>query len=126
MGSELMVPVRCACPSQNQSINGVNSLLTYVVDKNETIVSIGNKVGVSTQSILEANMLSQRSKILDSTPILVPLTKESCPGYPKMFFCDCPNGQLAYGSSDCVSDHDKSFPVKLVSLLGIYNSLFFS
>ncbi|PON45469.1 LysM receptor kinase [Parasponia andersonii] len=119
VGSELMVPVRCACPSQNQSINGVNSLLTYVVDEDETVVSIGNKFGASTQSILEANMLSQQNNISDATPILVPLKSESCSEYPRMFFCNCPNGQLTYGSSDCVSDHGKSFPVKLVTLLGI-------
>ncbi|POO03012.1 LysM receptor kinase [Trema orientale] len=120
VGAGLMVPVRCACPSQNQTASGVVSLLTYMVDKNDTAASIGKMFGVNAQSILEANMLSQDSIIYVFTPILVPLTSETCSAYPGMFFCNCPNGHLVNGSSglSCISDH-KSFPAKLVTLLGV-------
>ncbi|EXC29895.1 Wall-associated receptor kinase-like 2 [Morus notabilis] len=36
IGSQLMVPVRCACPSPNQTASGVTTLLTYLVDKDES------------------------------------------------------------------------------------------
>lgn len=123
IGSQITVPVRCACPSPNQTASGVTTLLTYLVDKGETVASIGKRFGVNRQSILEANMLSQEnSTILPSTPILVPLKRETCSVYPEMFFCKCRNGYLTDESSEgfhCISDDGKSIPVKLVTLLGI-------
>ncbi|XP_024030992.1 wall-associated receptor kinase-like 1 [Morus notabilis] len=123
IGSQLMVPVRCACPSPNQTASGVTTLLTYLVDKGETFASIGKRFGVNRQSILEANMLSrENSTILPSRPILVPLKRETCSVYPEMFFCKCRNGYLTDESSEgfhCISDDGKSIPVKLVTLLGI-------
>ena len=124
VGSELLVPVRCACPSPNQTASGVITLLTYLVDESETIPSIGKRFGVNIQIIFEANMLAQENTILPSTPILIPLKRESCSVYPEMFFCKCPNGHVEDGSSEgfhCISDHGKSVPVKLVALLGTFH-----
>ncbi|XP_062085228.1 protein LYK5-like [Humulus lupulus] len=122
VGAVLIVPVRCACPSQNQTASGVVSLLTYTVEIGDTAVSIGKMFGVSEQRILEANMLSQDKKIYDHTPILVPLKMESCSTYPEMFFCNCSNGQLGNGTTGltCIlDDHGKKIPAKLVALLGV-------
>ena len=129
VGAGLMVPVRCACPSQNQTTSGVISLLTYMIDKGDTVTSIGKMFGMNAQSILKANMLSQDSLIFKFTPILVPLTYETCSAYPGMFFCNCHNGHLVNGSSGliCNSDHGNNFPAKLVTLLGmIFNLSIFS
>lgn len=115
--TELIVRVRCACPSYNQTESGVNSLLTYVVDKGERIASIGKMFGVSEQNLLEANMLSNESEILPFTPILVPLRIEACSVNPRMFFCGCPGNQ-SLGGLNCISNQGKRFPVKLVTLLG--------
>ncbi|XP_062084238.1 wall-associated receptor kinase-like 22 [Humulus lupulus] len=122
VGAGLIVPVRCACPSQNQTASGVVSLLTYTVQNGDTATSIGKMFGVSGQSILEANMLSKGSTFYAHTPILVPLTMESCSTHPEMFFCNCPNGHLGNGASGltCISDDlGKRFPAKLVALLGV-------
>nr|XP_048322785.1 wall-associated receptor kinase-like 1 [Ziziphus jujuba var. spinosa] len=118
VGSELMVPVRCACPTEKQTANGVSSLLTYTIYKDDVkgVTSIGEKFGVNQQSILEANMLSQNSTIYLFTPILVPLKGESCSIYPELFFCKCPNSYLPDGNCRA---NDKSFPVKLVASLGV-------
>ncbi|KAL5538561.1 hypothetical protein UlMin_044993 [Ulmus minor] len=113
VGASLVVPVRCACPSDNQTANGVTSLLTYTVREGDTDTSIGKMFGVKTHSILEANMLSRNSTLLALTPILVPLERDSCLANPKMFFCSCPDGP------NCISDNSKSFPLKLVALLGV-------
>ena len=117
VGSELMVPVRCACPTLNQTASGVTSLLTYTIGKDDIrgVTSIGERFGVDGQSILEANMLSINESLYLFTPILVPLRRESCSMYPDLFFCKCPNGHLADGNC---SSNDKGFPVKLVTLLG--------
>lgn len=121
-GAVLMVPVRCACPTENQTDSGVASLLTYTADQDDVgVTSIGKRFGVDGQSILEANMLSQNSIIYAFTPILVPLKRESCSIYPELFFCKCTKGYLPDGNC---SSSDKSFPTKLVMLLGtIYISL---
>ncbi|KAH7510772.1 hypothetical protein FEM48_ZijujUnG0090100 [Ziziphus jujuba var. spinosa] len=112
VGAELTVPVRCACPTENQTNSGVASLLTYTPDQDDVgVTSIGKRFGVDGQSILEANMLSPNSSIFASTPILVPLKRESCSVYPELFFCKCTKGYLADGN--CRSSN-KSFPTKLV------------
>ncbi|XP_015875626.3 wall-associated receptor kinase-like 1 [Ziziphus jujuba] len=117
VGAELTVPVRCACPTENQTNSGVASLLTYTPDQDDVgVTSIGKRFGVDGQSILEANMLSPNSSIFASTPILVPLKRESCSVYPELFFCKCTKGYLADGN--CRSSN-KSFPTKLVMVLGV-------
>ena len=121
VGIELTIPVRCACPTENQTVNGVISLLNYMVTTNDTVSSIAKAFGVSVQSILEANMLSQNSTIYPFTPILVPLQSKTCTTNPSSFFCDCPNGYAADGVS-CKTDTRK-FPVKWIALLGISLSL---
>ncbi|KAM4082186.1 hypothetical protein ACJW30_11G151800 [Castanea mollissima] len=117
VGTELTIPVRCACPTENQTVNGVISLLNYMVTINDTVSSIAKAFGVSVQSILEANMLSQESIIYPFTPILVPLQSKTCTTNPSSFFCDCLNGYVADGVS-CKTDPRK-FPVKWIALLGI-------
>ncbi|KAF3452424.1 hypothetical protein FNV43_RR02857 [Rhamnella rubrinervis] len=118
VGAELMVPVRCACPTENQTARGVISLLTYTITMNDVggVNSIGKRFGVDGQSILEANMLSPNSSIYPPTPILIPLKRESCSIIPELFFCKCPNSYLADGKC---SSNDKGFPTKLVTLLGV-------
>ncbi|KAF3452425.1 hypothetical protein FNV43_RR02858 [Rhamnella rubrinervis] len=118
VGSELMVPVRCACPTLDQTSSGVTSLLTYTISKDDVrgVASIGERFGVDGQSILEANMLSTNESLYPFTPILVPLKRERCSTYPDLFFCKCPNGHLADGNC---SSNDKAFPAKLVTLLGV-------
>ncbi|KAK7839430.1 protein lyk5 [Quercus suber] len=115
VGTELTVPVRCACPTENQTENGVISLLDYMVKRNDTVLSIAKAFGVSVWSVLEANMLSQNSTIYPFTPILVPLESETCTTNPGSFFCDCPNGYAADGVS-CKTDPRK-FPIKWIALL---------
>ncbi|KAJ7973599.1 LysM receptor kinase [Quillaja saponaria] len=127
VGAELSIPVLCACPSGNQTVNGVTSLLVYMVKKGDTVKSIGEAFGVDEQSIWEANHLSPDSEIYDFSPILVPLKGKSCRENPSSFFCDCPNGSPAGGTLaglDCRPD-GKKFPVNLVIALGVGNGMGF-
>lgn len=54
-GTEVMVPVRCACPTGNQTRNGVTALSVYMVEVGDTIDSIANTFGAEIQSLFEAN-----------------------------------------------------------------------
>ena len=109
---ELMVPVRYACPSENQTSNGVISLLSYMVTTGDSVSSIAELFGVNEQ-----NILSQDSRIYPLTPILIPLESKTCTTDPGSFFCDCPNG-YATDRVSCKPD-PKKFPVKWIALLGI-------
>ncbi|KAJ4969735.1 hypothetical protein NE237_002834 [Protea cynaroides] len=75
IGSQLLVPLRCACATSNQTASGVSFLLTYLVTWGDFLSSIAAMFGVNTQTIINANDLS--SPILyPFTPILVPLNTE--------------------------------------------------
>ncbi|KAG4377970.1 hypothetical protein GLYMA_18G239700v4 [Glycine max] len=101
VGSELTVPVVCACPTENQTERGITSLLVYSVKNGDTIKSIGEVYGVDEQSMLEANGLpvptsTENSIIIYAlTPILVPLRGKSCKEDPDSFYCTCSQGMLA-------------------------------
>ncbi|KAG5224296.1 Kinase, Peptidoglycan-binding LysM [Salix suchowensis] len=122
VGVELMVPIRCACPSKNQIANGVISLVSYMPAEGDTLTRMGELFGVSPQSIMDANRISPSTTVNLMTPILIPLRDESCPVSPTSFFCRCSNGQFSYryGNSCEVDDKDgEDFPVKLIILLGV-------
>lgn len=121
VGVTLLVPLRCACPSTKQVENGVNILLTYMATEGDTLEKIGGRFGVSNEAIMEANMLTNKSKIYPFNPILVPLKLEDCIDRPGSFYCSCPNGYLRVGSLwhfQCVPIRGKRFPIKLVLSIG--------
>ncbi|KAK9270834.1 hypothetical protein L1049_026420 [Liquidambar formosana] len=76
-GLELQVPLRCACPTKNQTAKGTKYLLTYSPHWDDNIPAIGDKFNVSAKSILSANEFSQEDPILlPFTTILIPLPTE--------------------------------------------------
>ncbi|KAF2283093.1 hypothetical protein GH714_043416 [Hevea brasiliensis] len=137
VGSKLTVPLRCACPSTNQTAKGVISLLVYTVTWDETISSIAQRFGVDEASVLEANKLSQEGNIYPFTPILVPLTNENHlinagnsanprnsanPGNSTNlgnFSCLYANGSVPVGVAEDIycRAQNKKFPTKLVAVL---------
>ncbi|KAG5535774.1 hypothetical protein RHGRI_023517 [Rhododendron griersonianum] len=72
-GTTLVVPIRCACPTKNQSESGVNYLLSYVVTLGQTVSIISTMFGVDTEMTLVANGLSDKDNIYPFTTLLVPL-----------------------------------------------------
>ncbi|KAF8405157.1 hypothetical protein HHK36_010056 [Tetracentron sinense] len=76
-GLELRVPLRCACPTCNQSENGTNNLLTYLVSWNDNVPDLSERFNVSRKSILDANGFSEQDPTLfPFTTILIPLPTE--------------------------------------------------
>ncbi|CAN1287504.1 Wall-associated receptor kinase-like 2 [Linum perenne] len=89
VGTELSVPLRCACPSQDQAASGVVSLLGYMVTWGDSISSIGGRFGVQDSRVLAANRLGNDSVIFPFGQLLVPLDSQSCKADPDRFFCGC-------------------------------------
>lgn len=75
-GLNLNVPLRCACPTKNQTADGVKFLLAYLVSSGDSFYSIAKEFGVEEQSIWNANELSNSDTIYPFTPLLVPLKTE--------------------------------------------------
>ncbi|CAN4079577.1 unnamed protein product [Withania somnifera] len=75
-GLNLLVPLRCACPTRDQSRNGVKYLATHLVTWGDSIYSISAQFSVSSQSTAYANGLSETSDLYPFTTILIPLPKE--------------------------------------------------
>ncbi|KAI3989488.1 hypothetical protein MKX01_022763 [Papaver californicum] len=78
IGLNLTVPLRCACPTRNQTSAGFNFLLSYLVDWGDGISTIAGKFdnGVTEESINEANELSADDTIYPFTTLLVPFKTE--------------------------------------------------
>ncbi|OMO99808.1 hypothetical protein CCACVL1_03621 [Corchorus capsularis] len=76
VGNELVVPLRCACPTAKQVEAGVKYLLSYLVTWDDSYSSIAQSFGADEKSLLEANELTEDDLIFPFTPLLVPLSKE--------------------------------------------------
>lgn len=74
-GSELNVPLRCACPTSNQIRSGTRYHLTYSISLEDNLSDICNRFNVSEASINDANGLEEEQNIFPSTTILIPLPK---------------------------------------------------
>ncbi|RVW73276.1 LysM domain receptor-like kinase 4 [Vitis vinifera] len=73
-GTKLTVPLRCACPTKNQSDVGVKYLMSYLVASGDYVSSISVRFGVDTGMTLEANELSEQNpNIYPFTTLLIPL-----------------------------------------------------
>ncbi|XAR57862.1 Non-specific serine/threonine protein kinase [Bertholletia excelsa] len=74
IGARIRVPLRCACPTKDQSDAGINYLLSYLVTWGEYVSLISSMFGVSTQTVLEANELTEQNPTINPfTTLLVPL-----------------------------------------------------
>lgn len=72
-GTQFTVPLRCACPTKNQTDKGVKYLLSYLVNWGNSVALISKRFGVLTNLTLESNSLTDQSVIYPFTTLLVPL-----------------------------------------------------
>ncbi|XP_031472943.1 protein LYK5-like [Nymphaea colorata] len=75
-GLSILVPLMCACPTRNQTLNGVKFLLTYPIVEGDDVPKLASKFGVDEQSILNANEIVGDPTIYFDTPLLIPFKKE--------------------------------------------------
>ncbi|XP_058081638.1 protein LYK5-like [Magnolia sinica] len=72
-GTELHVPLRCACPDNSTSSNGTNYLLTYPFIEGDGPCKLGKKFGIPQEEIWAANGFKTRPTVYPNTTFLVPL-----------------------------------------------------
>ncbi|GAB2231652.1 hypothetical protein Droror1_Dr00010663 [Drosera rotundifolia] len=70
---KLTIPLRCACPTKNQTDEGIKYLLTYLIETGDSVSTIAATFGSDTERILEANEIDQSTVIYSLTTLLVPL-----------------------------------------------------
>ncbi|PRQ47732.1 putative protein kinase RLK-Pelle-LysM family [Rosa chinensis] len=76
-GLKLQVPLRCACPTRNQTLNGTKFLLTYLVSWDDSVSVVSERFNVSEKSVLHANGFTEDDPTLfPFTTILIPLPVE--------------------------------------------------
>lgn len=77
VGSELLVPIKCACPSNDSSTGSETKyFLTYPFRSGDNTYKLAEKFGVTPSDVWEANHLDYRSTVYPNTTVLVPLKKE--------------------------------------------------
>ncbi|MBA0623563.1 hypothetical protein Godav_009020 [Gossypium davidsonii] len=72
-GIELKVPLRCACPTSNQTESGTKYLVTYSFSFGDAIADISDRFNVSKKRIDDANGLEELQLPNPFTTILIPL-----------------------------------------------------
>ncbi|KAK2372811.1 lysM domain receptor kinase [Trifolium repens] len=73
-GRKLLVPLRCACPTKNQTEKNIKYLLSYLVNWGDSVSLISEKFGVNFKTTLVANSLTlTQATIYPFTTLLVPL-----------------------------------------------------
>lgn len=76
-GMKINVPIRCACPTKNQSENGIKYLMSYVIKSGQYVSLISEMFGVDIDSTFKANGLSAEDyTIYPNTTLLIPLQKQ--------------------------------------------------
>ncbi|XP_043724045.1 protein LYK2 [Telopea speciosissima] len=73
---QLLIPLRCACPSPLQLTQGTRLLLTYPVSKGDTIPNLASKFNTTAEAIISANNKSGGFKFESPeqfSSILIPL-----------------------------------------------------
>ncbi|XP_047308560.1 protein LYK5 [Impatiens glandulifera] len=74
VGMQISVPLRCACPTTNQTAAGIKYLVSYLIASGNDINSIAAAFGgVDKQTILDANEIADDTIIFPFTPLLIPL-----------------------------------------------------
>jgi hypothetical protein len=86
IGTYMVVPVRCACPSLAQINSAVKSLVTYPVVAGDAVPQIAASFGVPMLSVISANeLVGANSQIDVQTTLLIPINSSS-PNYTEVVF----------------------------------------
>ncbi|MCO5614427.1 hypothetical protein L7F22_068709 [Adiantum nelumboides] len=73
INQQTIMPIRCACPSAQQKLMGITSLVTYPVADEDDIKSVVSMFGVAEQQFLAANSLPNTSvPLFAATTVLLP------------------------------------------------------
>ncbi|XAR73916.1 Non-specific serine/threonine protein kinase [Bertholletia excelsa] len=85
-GLKLKVPLRCACPTRNQAVDGTKFLLTYLVTWGDSVPGVSKRFNVSARSVAFANGFSEDPDLFPFTTILIPLLSQTIIHHPPPFY----------------------------------------
>ncbi|KAI9113474.1 hypothetical protein K1719_015401 [Acacia pycnantha] len=71
VGTSVIFPLFCSCPSKTQLQKGIKFLITYVWQPNDNLVTVSSKFNASSMDIVTANNLNFAN--LASLPVLIPV-----------------------------------------------------
>ncbi|KAF3456904.1 hypothetical protein FNV43_RR01558 [Rhamnella rubrinervis] len=71
IGVNVVFPIFCKCPNSTQLQNGVNHLVSYVVQPSDNLSTVASRFGIQTQSIIDVN--GNNTRTWDT--IFVPVTQ---------------------------------------------------
>ncbi|XP_042495847.1 lysM domain receptor-like kinase 4 [Macadamia integrifolia] len=72
IGQTITIPLRCACPTKNQSVAGIKYLFSYTTTTGDSVYTISSQFGANYTETLAANELPNII-IYQFTTLLVPL-----------------------------------------------------
>ncbi|GLJ06721.1 hypothetical protein SUGI_0046230 [Cryptomeria japonica] len=72
IGSLITIPIRCQCPSEAQISKGINTQITYVVQREDTLESISEKFLANLEDLMSAKGMP--SNLIPNTTLLVPIS----------------------------------------------------
>ncbi|KAK6163358.1 hypothetical protein DH2020_000222 [Rehmannia glutinosa] len=70
------VPLKCACPDEHYSNNGVKYFVTYPFIEGDDTKKLSEKFNVSVEEIWKANNMDPNPTVYPNTTVLVPLTNK--------------------------------------------------
>ncbi|CAL8161412.1 unnamed protein product [Prunus armeniaca] len=73
VGTELLLPLRCACPDKLASSSGVKYLVTYPFVEGDRPIILSQKFGISPEDLWAVNHLGPSQTVFPKTTVLVPL-----------------------------------------------------
>ena len=74
-GSELQVPLRCACPDNSSRSKRVKFLVTYPFIEGYETGTLSKKFGISPEYLWVVNHLEPTPTVFPNTTVLIPLKK---------------------------------------------------
>ncbi|KAI3684801.1 hypothetical protein L6452_34027 [Arctium lappa] len=75
-GFELKILLRCACPTKDEVLSGIEYLATYPISRGDSVSDLARRFNVTAESVLKANGLSETNTIFPFTTLLIPLQTE--------------------------------------------------
>ncbi|MED6212154.1 hypothetical protein PIB30_080471 [Stylosanthes scabra] len=75
IGAKVVFPLFCRCPSKKQLQKGIEYMITYVWQHNDSVSSVAAKFGVSPVDISTENNYGGNFTAATYLPVLIPVTK---------------------------------------------------
>lgn len=75
IGTKIVIPLFCRCPSSYHLTKGIEYLITYVWQPNDNVSLVASKFGASQEDIITANNLGKNFTAATNLPVLIPVTQ---------------------------------------------------